>query len=210
MVLAAPRGAVRVRERHLTAVDGGGGALAERLAAAEAAAAGPRKRVSDLEAELAVAVEAEDFGTAVELQRQLEPAREEMALAEVDVRVISEVQGAAEEARQAGQRAVQEAQRRAQAQDMLNGALVAQGDARDATAAALAVMRSNLLAARAAYDEARRAETGVGTAQRQEIQARRLLGEYGSDPGPLAPGANTAEALAGRDPLVRELARWRP
>src|SRR5579859_7754761 len=98
MVLAAARGAVR--ERHLTAVSGSGdGALADRLAAAQAAAAGPRKRVSDLEAALAAAVEAADFAAAADIQRQLEPAREALALADVDVRVITEAQDAAEQAR---------------------------------------------------------------------------------------------------------------
>jgi hypothetical protein len=213
MVLVAPHGSVRSWP-HLAVVagdnGGGNGALAGKLAEAQAAAAGLRKRLSDLEAALAVAVEAVDFTGAADLQRQLEPAREELALAEIEIRVIGEAQAGVEQARQAAQRAVQEAQQRAQAQGMLDAANEADRHARETTAAALDVMRSNLLAARAAFDEARRAEAGVGTAQRQAIEARRAMGEYGRNPGPVATGSNAVQALAGRDPLVRELARWHP
>jgi hypothetical protein len=210
MVMVARRGAVREWPHpHLTVV-ASSGPLAERRTEAEAAAAGPRQRVADLEAALAAALEAADFETAAEVQRQLEPAREELALALVDVRVITESQAALEQERQAARRAVQEAEFRARAQDMLDAANEADLQAREATQAALGLMRSNLLAARAAFDEARRAEAGVVTAQRQAIEARRALGEYGRNPGPVATGSNSVQVLVDGDPLVRELARWRP
>jgi hypothetical protein len=72
-------------------------------------------------------------------------------------------------------------------------------------------MRSNLLAALAAYQEAVRAESGVLTARRQGIEARRQLGEWPEHhPGPIAVGSNKCQVLAGTDRVVRELARWRP
>jgi hypothetical protein len=210
MAMAAIRGGAVRRSPYLTVVEDGTGPLAERRAAAVAAAAGPQARVSGLEADIAGAVERGDYTKAGELQPLLIEAKEVLAVASLELRLLDESRAEIERARQDAQREVQEAEYRDRAQRMLDAAEGARQDALDATNAALSVMRSNLLAAQAAYQEARRAEEGVLAATRQEYEARRQLGQYGRDPGPVAVGSNQCQALANTDPLVRELAKWRP
>jgi hypothetical protein len=106
---------------------------------------------------------------------------------------------------------MQEAQQRANAEHLLGQARQAEQEALDATDEAVGLMRSNLLAALAAYQEAVRAEAGVLPAQRQAIEARRLMGEWPEHhPGPTAAGSQKCRVLADTNPLVRELAKWRP
>jgi len=212
MVLVARRGSVR--ERHLTPVAGNGaaeGALADRLAAAQAAAIEPQRRVSELEAALADAVDRSDFAAAAEIQQQLPAAREALGLAEVDVRVITETQAALAAAADAERRKIAEAQQRDQAQRVIEDAQAAEEQTLDAVDAALAEMRDHLRAARNAFQQAQAVEPGVLQARRQAIEARRTLGEWPSHhPGPVPTAPNNCQVLADTDPLVRELARWRP
>jgi hypothetical protein len=210
MVLAARPGAVR--ERHLAAVEEGEPqvTLAGKLAAAQAAVAAPQRRVSELEAALAAAVEAPDFAAAARIQEELPAARERLALAEVEVRVIGEAQAAVNAAADAERRRVAEAQQREELQRVLEAALAAEQQALGQIDAALGVMRGHLAAAKGALQRAGSHEGTVLEARRRAIEARRALGEFPpGHPGPQAAGAGRVQSVIGGDPLIAELARWR-
>ena len=54
-------------------------------------------------------------------------------------------------------------------------------------------------------------ERYASAADQQEIEGRRLLGEFPpGHPGPIAVGSNKVGALTDEDPLIRALAAWRP
>jgi hypothetical protein len=212
VALAAAR--ERESRRHLAPVGTGGGeageSLADRLSHAQAAVAAPRRRVSELEAALAAAVEQSDYEAAAELQEQLPGAREALALAEVDVRVIEEAQAALAAAADAERRAVEQARQRDDAQRQVEASGAAEQQILDQVDAALVEAREHLTAARGAWLRALNLETRVLDHRRRAVEAQRVLGEFPAHhPGPAVVGPNQARSLADTDPLVAELARWR-
>ena len=205
------------KPRHLEAVgaeDGNGVgklSLADRLAAAQAAVAGPQRRVSELEATLTAAVEKGDYASAAVTQAELRPAREALALAEVDVRVIGEALAALDAAAGAELRQVEEAQRR----ELAQAALAVAGEKERAAQAeidgALAGVWDHIRAAQDDYRRALAAQDAIRQARQAEAQARGVLEPL--PPGhhyPVPSGENRVGVLADNDPLIRELARWRP
>lgn len=214
MALAAVRSGGS-RKQHLAAVEAEPedakpqASLADRLAAAEAAVTEPQRRVAELEAGLAAAIEASDFAAAAVVQEQLPAARQALALATVNARALAETQAAIEQERQATERAIQEARQRDEAKRIIEAASAAERQALDQVDAALGVMRGHLAAAKGALQRAQGAEAGVIAARRQAVQAQVMLGEFEA-PGPRVFGPSTTQALADTDVLVRELIRWCP
>jgi hypothetical protein len=224
MVMAARRGAVR--ERHLTPLAGGGaapeGPLADRLAAAQAAVAEPQRRVAELEAALADAVERSDYATAAEVQAQLPAAREALGLAEVDVRVVAETQVALAATADAERQEITEAQRRDQARQTIEASGAVEQRTQSEIDAALGEMRRFLVAARTAYRRALAEQDSILLVRRVAAQARFDLGEIGEPPNPfgekhprpLGPpvvmGENRVSVLADTDPLIGALVKWCP
>jgi hypothetical protein len=215
VALAASRDS-KSRRQHLAPVEtgdgsrGAGESLADRLSHAQAAVAAPRRRVSELEAALAAAIERADYAAAAEFQEQLPAAREALALAEVDVRVITEAQAALAAAADAERREIAEAQRRDDARRVIENSVAAEAQAAEARDTALAAMRSYLGSAKAAYQQALAVEGAIGAVRHQAVQAQHVLGEFPpGDPGPRVVGSNVARSLADSDPLVAALAGWR-
>lgn len=196
-------------------------ALAGRLAAAQAAVAGPRQRVAELEGALAVAVEASDFAEAAAIQQQLPAAREALALTEIDMRVIEEQQRSLAEAEAAEARQIAEAQRRDQARKVIE----ASGDEEQRIQAqideALDAMRTKLAGARADYQRALTAQAEILGLRRAAAQAEFDLGEVAPPPNPFGEkrpraagppvvfGEVRVSSLRDHDPLIRALAEWR-
>jgi hypothetical protein len=183
--------------------------LADRLAAAEAAAVEPRNRVSSLQNALTKAVSVGEYDRAAQIQAELVGAREDAATADAAAEALRDAAARIEQQRADDARMVAEARQRAQAERDLETARATErqglgqlGDALDAMWNAVSSAQRFLRAALAA-------EHGVSDARRAQITARGQLGEWpAGHPGPTPAKCNTASLLANQDELVSVLARW--
>jgi hypothetical protein len=180
--------------------------LAERIAAAGAAVTEPRRRVSELEADLAAAVERSDYAAAAKAQERLPAAREELALAEVDLRVLSEAQARLDAAAAAEQRVIQEAQARDEARRVVEDAMASEKRALDGIEEALAQMRAAIGAAKDAFRQAQAWEAKAYQERARAHQAHVTLGERPNGMRITAP--NRASVLLEQDKTVRALMQW--
>lgn len=183
--------------------------LAERLAAAQAAVEGPRQQVAELTAALQAAVGRQDYAEAARLQEQLPAAREALALAEVDVRVITERAQALAAETDAERRAVDEQQQRDEAQRTIAHAQEAGARARAQVDAAITEMWEHVTAAQEALNRALSWEPATREHAQRIIQANHVLGKYPpGHPGPAPARYTRASALVEGDELARLISRW--
>jgi hypothetical protein len=184
--------------------------LADRLTEARRAETAPRNRLAKLQAAFDAALREHRLDEAHQLQGQLPAAREALAIAEGTTRGLAEWKDTIDRQHASEQAALAEARRHEEAHRILNASVVAEQAAKDGVEKDLAEMRAALDAARHAYERAVAGEGSVRFAQTQGLSARATLGQYGAAVGPpRAPGWNRASALAGTEPIIRELARWR-
>ena len=184
-----------------------GPTLDEKLAEAQRAEIAPRNKVAELTAALEAAAEAKDYAKADKLQAQLVPAREALALAEVEARVLRESRQALDAQLAAERRELEERRRREEAQRVIGEALAADKRAREHIESHVGLMYEHLRAAIAEFREAQGWEQEAGTELRRMWQARMTAGEVDSMPGRIAV-PNQASILADNDPVVRELVKW--
>jgi hypothetical protein len=182
--------------------------LAERLAEAERAEAGPRKQVMTLESSLGAAVAAGDHAEAAQLKPKCEAARQDLLIAEGHTAVLRDVMAAAARERAEAERAGRAAEDLANAQSALGDCVLADRRALAGIEESLAQMRASLLAAQAAFREAQDWESRAGTARMQASAIRGQLAGEAQFARTSAP--NHASVLADREPVVRELVKWRP
>jgi chromosome segregation ATPase len=181
--------------------------LQDRLRAAQAAVTDPQRQVSELEAQLAVAVAAADFASAAKVQALLPAARETLALAEVDVRVLTETQARLNAQAAATQQSVTDAQRAAEGQQMLESALAGEQRALSFVSEALEQLYATVEAAREAYTRALDWEQKAGGERRRAHEARVMLGA--AEPIARISAPDNASRIQETDPLVRILTSWR-
>jgi hypothetical protein len=188
--------------------DGEPESLAGRLAAARAAVTSPRRRVAGLEAELAAAVEKADYDAAAEIQKRLPAAREELALAEVDLRVLTEAQVALDAAADAERRSLAEAQQRDAARRRLAEMQRLEAETLAELDAKIENFWAALRAAKAVLAEAKSLQWQVGQARAEGHLARVQLGEVEPGRGPDAP--NKASVLVEYHAVARAVDSWAP
>lgn len=184
-----------------------GPTLDDRLAEAQRAEIEPRRKVDELTAALEAAIEAKDYAKADKLQAQLGPAREALALAEVEARVLRESRQALDAQLAAERRELEERRQREEAQRVIGDAIAADQRAQELIDTCVSQMHEHLAAAKAAFLEAQTWEQKAGAEHRRMWQARVLAGEVASMPGRL-PTPNKASVLADTTPLIRELVKW--
>lgn len=184
-----------------------GPTLDERLAEAQRAEIAPRNKVAELTTALAAAVEAKDYSRADKLQAQLVPAREALALAEVEARVLRESRQALDAQLAAERRELEDRQRRDEAQWAIGEARAADAIAQAQIEAHITRAYELLAGAQAEIREAQEWEQKASAEQRRVWQARMAAGEIDSMPR-LIPPERKASNLADTVPLVGALVRW--
>jgi len=192
----------------LAVVKNGPETLDERLAAAQWAEIAPRKKVDELTAALTAAVEAGDYAAADKIQGQLPAAREALALAEVEARVLRESRQALDAQLEAERRELGERQRREEAQRAIGEAMAADKRACEHVGEHVGRMYDHLEAALAEFREAQACERAAGAERRRMWQGRADLGEIAGVPRWIQ-SPNDASILAEMVPLIRELRTWK-
>jgi len=181
--------------------------LDERLADARRAEIAPRNKVAELTSALEAAIEAKDYAKADKLQAQLVPAREALALAEVEARVLRESRQELDRVAAAAQRELEDRQRRDEAQQAIGEARAADAIAQEQIEAHLTRMYDYAAAAQAELSEAQEWEQKASAEQRRVWQARMAAGEIDSMPRIIPPERKVSN-LADNVPLVGALQRW--
>jgi hypothetical protein len=189
------------------AVVGDGPTLDERLAEARQAEIAPRNKVAELTSALEAAIEAKDYAKAGKLQGQLVPAREALALAEVEARVLREQRQALDNQLAADRRGLEDQQRRDEAQRAIGEAQAADALAQAQIDACITRMYEHLAAARADLIEAQGWQQKASDEQRRVWQARMTAGEIDGMPR-IIPPERKVSVLADSVPLVGVLVRW--
>ncbi len=181
--------------------------LDERLAEAQRAEIAPRNKVAELTSALEAAIEAKDYARADKLQAQLVPAREALALAEVEARVLRESRQALDAQLAADRRELEDRQRRDEAQQAIGEARAADAIAQEQIEAHLMRMYEHAAAAQAELSVAQEWERKATAEQRRVWEARLAAGEIDSMPR-IIPPERKVSTLADAVPLVGALARW--
>jgi hypothetical protein len=184
-----------------------GPTLDERLAEAQRAEIAPRNKVAELTSALEAAIEAKDYAKADKLQAQLIPAREALALAEVEARVLRESRQALDAQLAAERRELEDRQLREKAQRAIGEAGAAAKRAQEHIEAYVARMYEHLEAAQAAFREAQAWQQEAGAEERRVWQARMEAGEIDGMPR-FIPAPNQASILADTVPVIGALAKW--
>jgi len=183
-------------------------ALRDRLSAAQDAEAKRQQAEAKLTALYTAAVAASDHTEAGRLKPLLDEARLELVIAEADTTALrSAMERLEREAAERSQAAL-EAERRKRAQEQLGQAMSDERVSLERSAAAVERMWLALQAAKDAHAEARQLETEAGRARRRQWQARVDAGDLDSMPAYIAV-PNHVSVLADREPVLRELLKWR-
>lgn len=181
--------------------------LTTRLAEAQRNEAPLRRRVAELEAELSSAISTSNYLVADQAQRDLEPARQELAIAAATTKALAEAVGAIEAKRQAEQRAIADQQRREQMRIQAN-------EAHERGQAALADVQRHLGDLRSGLSDVQvsmaKALAAELVAQQAKQDHNALLAELGDPvPGAIAlpyPATDTIN----RDQVLKAVRDWTP
>jgi hypothetical protein len=180
--------------------------LAGRLAAAERAQVAPRKKAAELSAALTAAVGAHDYAAADQLQPQLQQAREELALAEVEARIVAEVAAAAEAERQAEREAIARARDVDVARGDRDRAMAERQAAQEASAALRAQIPAAIAAVQKLLADALAADQRAAIAEASAVAAKVRTGEC--PPGTGSHLFEPTKALLDRDETIRRVREW--
>ena len=184
-------------------------AMTEQLAAAEQAAAEPRRRLAELEAEMQAAIGRGQFDLAHQLQSQIEPAREAAAVADAQVGAFRAAADALGQRQAAAAQELADAQARAQAERDLAAAGQDEQQAADRMRASVDDMWAALRTAQQHFRAAVGHEADAAAAGARAIAARGARGDWpAGHPGPTPRRPTGQQALRDQSPLVRELMAW--
>jgi chromosome segregation ATPase len=178
--------------------------LADRLAAAEAAAVPLRERVRALEAALSRAVSAGGYGQAAQIQAELDGARQQLAIADAEVRILQGTERAVADQRVRDHDDLERARRRHTAQAEIGHAIQAERQALDDLDDALDQFWALVAATQAKFREAQSCEQRAGAARQRVIDVRVEIGQMQA-PGPKAAAPNKTSVLLGENPAVRAI-----
>lgn len=182
--------------------------VAERLADAQRAEAGPRKRVLELQGPYDAAAAAGRHQEAADLEPDLLAARQELLIAEASTEALRRAQEILDRERAQREAAADAERRRETAQAVIADALEAERAAKDGITRLVDLMWQHVTAAQVAFTEAQALEDVAGREYRRVLTARVAAGEMESVPGRL-PKPNAASLLADQHQWLAEMLRWR-
>jgi hypothetical protein len=182
--------------------------LADRIAAADRAAADARQRVASAQAEITRAVSLGEFSRAAELKDGLAAAQEALVAADAMSATLRSGRDEIQRQRAANDQVIAEAQRRGQAERDLAAARADEGVRVAEMDAATEQVWEAVAEAQKRLRSAQECERAVTAARQAQISARQRLGEWGTTPGPKATKANKVSVLIEWDPLLSHLASW--
>jgi hypothetical protein len=180
--------------------------LADRVAEAQQAEAGPRRAVLDLKTRYDTAVAGGDHAEAARTKPLLAEAREALILAEAATAGLRTAQEEIARVQAEDARTAQEAGKRARALELLGAAIQAENRGLDELAEALAQMWAWVGAAQDAFRRAQGLESEVGQARRRAMDARIVSGQLElppGSPGPRITKPNKASVLLEQNQLIR-------
>jgi hypothetical protein len=181
--------------------------VADRIEAARQAETGPRQRVAELDAALKAAEERRDFAEADRLERELQPAREQLGFASALVTALADQAAAIEAERAEREQARALAEKRARAQEVIGQAIETERQADSEGRQHLARMLELIEAVQAEYRAAVACEETIGRARRVVAEQRVLTGELAAVPGRMQ-APNFASVLVDNDETIRALMRY--
>ena len=190
----------------LAVVKSGPATLDERLASARRAEIAPRKRVAELAEALTAAVDEHDYATADKLQPQLQAAREELALAEVEARILAEAAAAIEAELAAQREAIAKARDVDAAREERDRCLAARTQAQEASAATRALIPGAMEALQKLIAEALGFDQQAAAASASATAAMVRTGERAPGSGSHVP--EPTKSLLDRDEVLRGVKGW--